>query len=258
MLPATLMNGLSSLLVLLPCLVSCAGQKYIVDVGAMFAKSAGNVALQNDAGTLDLGQNKNDLHRDLGLGSQQSSPYVRVQTDIGRHRVRANGFSIGEDGEGTLSRDFGGLVAGSQVVTNMQFTAIDANYGYELLRGTNYRFAGGAQLAYYVLDVRARSSLGFEEIDTSSLVPMPFVELEGLFGSLTIGANVAGMVANLGDADGRFLDTEAYVRWTAAKSLDFFGGYRYVSIDGSGTASGRDFKADFDVQGYFFGIGLAF
>lgn len=251
------MLRLSPLLVLLACFAACAGSKYHVDVGPFFAKSRGEVAMQNASGTLDLGQNKNDLDA-FGLGDTQSSPYVRAQWDLKRHRVRAHGFSFGQDSNGTLDRDFGGLVAGSQVVTTMDFLAIDVNYAYELLRGKNYRFAGGVQLGYYALDLQARSAVGREELDTTVLVPMPFLELEGLFGPFTLGGNISAMKADLGDADGRYLDAEAYARWSVAPNLDFFGGYRFVRLDGSGIASGRAFDADMDVHGYFFGVGFVF
>jgi hypothetical protein len=100
--------------------------------------------------------------------------------------------------------------------------------------------------------------VGNERLDTSALVPMPFLEIEGLFGPFTVGANVSAMAADLGDADGSYFDSEAYVRWAVAPNLDFFGGYRYVRLDGDGIASGRAFDAEFDVQGYFFGVGLVF
>jgi hypothetical protein len=242
----------------LTCLLGCAGQQYRVDVGPFFARASGDVALQNSSGSLSLGQNQNDLEGNLGLGDTEPSPYVRLQMDQERHRVRVHGFSVDGDGSGVLAGDYGNIPAGSTVTTSMEFAAIAANWAYQLARGDSYRFAAGAQAGYYGLDVAARSPAGREEVETDVLVPMPFAEIEGFYKSLTLGANCAFMSADLGDASGIYIDAEAYLRWAAAKNFDFFVGYRYVSIDAYGRASDRDFDADVDVQGVFFGAGIRF
>jgi hypothetical protein len=194
----------------------------------------------------------------MGLGNTETSPYVRVQMDKDRSRFRVHGFGIDANGSGTLTKDFGGLVAGSQVTTSMEFLAIAANWGYQLFAGEHYRLAAGAQAGFYSLDLSARSAIGNEQVQTEVLVPMPFVEAEGLFGAFTIGGNFGFMSADLGDGSGIYIDTEAYVRWTGPKGFDLFGGYRYLSIDAAGTAQGRAFDSDIDVQGFFFGAGLRF
>jgi hypothetical protein len=258
MLPAPMNKASPLLLLSLPWFCACAGQTYRVDVGPFFAKATGDIALQNAAGSLSLGQNQNDLDRNFGLSDTEPSPYVRLQMDKDRHRVRLHGFAVDGDGEGVLAGAYGNIPAGTPVNTSMEFFAIAGNWGYQLLRGENYRFAAGAQAGYYALDVAARSAAGREEVETDVVVPMPFLELEGLFGSLTIGANVALMSADLGDGSGRYLDAEGYVRWSAAKDFDFFAGYRYVVLDAYGRATSRDFDADVDVEGLFFGAGIRF
>ncbi len=251
-------KALSLLLLSLPCFHACAGQKYRVDVGPFFAKATGDIALQNSAGSLQLGQNQNDLDRNFGLGDTEPSPYLRVQMDQGRHRVRLHGFGVDGDGTGTLAGAYGNIPAGSQVTTAMEFFAIAGNWGYELLRGQHHRLAAGAQAGYYALDVAARAAAGREEVETDVLVPMPFFELEGFYEQLTVGANAALMSADLGDGSGRYLDVEAYVRWSPAPDFDFFAGYRYVVLDAYGRAGSRDFDADIDVEGLFFGAGIRF
>lgn len=255
------MNQLTSLFVLaLAVFPACRGQgqTYRAAVGPMFARTTGDIALQNAAGTLELGQEQNDVDSDLGLGDTEAVPYVRLQTDVSRHRVRLHGFGVDAEGNGTLAGDYGGIPAGAPVRTSMQFFAINANYGYELLRDRHYRLAVGGQAAFYSLDVAARSSPGREEVETSVLVPMPFVEGELFFEQFTLGANFGVMGADLGDASGRYLDTEAYVQWQVNKDFDLLVGYRYLVLDGYGRASDRDFDADLDLQGVFFTAGVRF
>ncbi|MFY9344382.1 MAG: hypothetical protein WAT39_17955 [Planctomycetota bacterium] len=256
------MNKALSLLLLPLCITACRTAKYEADVGPFFAIADGDLSLQNVNGTLQ-GFNQNDLDRNFGLGETEASPYLRLQADGDRHRIRLHGFTIAASGSGVLERDFGGIVTGSQVTTDIDFYAIGANYGYRLWNGRNYRVAIGAAAMYYGLDVAARSPVGRESVNSEVLVPMPFAEIEGLFGDFTVGANGAVMSADLGDASGRYLDVEGYVRWQATRALDFTAGYRYIVIDAAGKADSsiggtRAFDADVSVQGYFVTAGVKF
>jgi hypothetical protein len=237
---------------------SCVGQVYHVDVGAMFAKASGNIALQNEAGNLPLFANHNDVDDNFGVGDVEPSPYLRVQMDQEKHRVRLHGFGVDANGSGTLSGAYGDLVGGSVVTTALDFFAIGATYSWELLREEHYRLGVGAALNWYSLDLAARSSAGRESVQTNVLVPMPYAEIEGYLGAVTAGANMAFMSADLGDANGIYLDAEAYLRWQATEQFDVMAGYRYLSMDGYGRASSRDFDADVDVQGLFLGGGVRF
>lgn len=245
----------------LAALPSCAGQTYHVDVGAMFAKTSGDVALQNSAGSLQLGQNKNNVDDNLGVGDLEASPYVRLQGDQDQHRLRLHGFGIDTKGSGRLAGDYGDLVnqpGGTQVTATLRFFALGATYAYELLRDEHYRVAAGAALNFYSLDVAARSAIGRESVQTSVLVPMPYAEVEGYLGPVTAGVNAGFMSADLGDANGRYIDVEAFLRWQAVEELDAMVGYRYLIMDGAGNASGRDFYADVAIQGFFVSGGVRF
>jgi hypothetical protein len=260
-----------SQILLLSCsvlmLAACAGPTYRVDAGAMFVVANGDIALQNAAGSLDLGSNQNNLDDNMGLGETEVSPYVRVQMDSDKHRVRVHGFGMDAEGSGTLAGttpgtgNFGDIPAGTPVTTEMQFLAINANYAYELFRNKDVRIAGGLQLAYYSLDIAARSTTGREEVQTDALVPYPFLEVEGFRGDFSAGANASIMALNVGDGSGRYMDAEAYVRWEGTidrANLDVMVGYRYILLDAYGNASGRDFDADVDFNGFFLSAGIRF
>lgn len=247
---------------------ACAGQRYRLDVGAMFARATGDVALQSATNSLDLGSNQNDLDRNLGLGDTEPAPYVRAEVDAGPHRARFHGFAIDADGSGQVNDNgngtsatdngFGDIDGGSAVSTSLRFFAIGATYAYGIVAEENFRFGAGLALNYYSLDIGARSAVTRESVFTDVLVPMPYLEIEGMLGPLTAGANFGLMSADLGDASGRYLDTEAYLRWQANDQFDFLVGYRYLVLDGAGSASSRDFDADVDVQGLFVGGGVRF
>jgi hypothetical protein len=240
---------------MLAVLASCKGQQYDVDVGAMFAQVSGDISLQNSSGTL-TGNYQNDLDTNFGVGDTEASPYLRVQTDYGRHRFRADGFAIDAEGSGTLSNPFGDLPAGSPVTTSMDLWSVGANWSFELVRQERFRLGIGLALDYFAMDLTARTTLGRESLDTSVLVPMPCAEVEGYFGPVTLGANAGLMSADLGDGNGRYIDAETYVKVRPHSRFDLLLGYRYVLLDGYGRASGRDFDAEIDMQAIFIGGGI--
>jgi hypothetical protein len=248
----------SVLLSLFAAIGACKGTAYKVDAGVLFAVPDGEVALQNSTGSLALGNEQNSIDNNLGLGDTQPSPYLRLQSDYEDHRVRLHGLIVDSDSTGTLAGDYGNILAGTAVNTDMDFFAIVANYGYALLRGEHYRFAIGGQAGLYSLDIAARSTIGREQVNTDVLLPMPFVELEGMVGPLTVGVNAAIMALDFRDASGRYFDLEGYARLQATKHLDVMAGYRYVLLDAYGKATARDFDADVDIQGLFVTVGVTF
>ncbi|MDO8348958.1 MAG: hypothetical protein Q7T30_01890 [Planctomycetota bacterium] len=242
----------------LVALASCTPQTLRVDVGALLATTNGKIALQNAGGSLVLADEMNDLDDQLGLGDTEASPYVRLQWEHELHRVRAHGFGIDADGEGILAGDYGGIPAGSAVTTSMQLLAASAAYSYEVWGNEHFRLALGGELGVYSLDIAARSGSGREQVETDLVIPMPFAEVEVFFGPVTLGANLGAMAADLRDADGRYVDAEAFGRFQVTNEIDLIAGYRYLMMDAVGTATSRDFDADIDVRGFFFGGGIRF
>lgn len=239
-------------------LAACTPQTFRADVGAMFATTNGEIALQNAGGTLALGNEQNDIDDQLGLGDREASPYVRLQWEHELHRVRAHGFGLDAEGGGTLAGDYGGIPAGSQVTTSMEFFSVAVAYDYEVWGNENVRVALGAQLGIYSLDLSARSGGGREAVGTDFVIPMPFAEVETYFGPVTLGLSGGVMAGDFRDADGRYIDAEAFARVQVVDEVDLIAGYRYLVLDAFGTATSRDFDADLDVQGWFIGGGIRF
>ncbi|MFK7739002.1 MAG: hypothetical protein AB8H80_01670 [Planctomycetota bacterium] len=240
--------------------VGCAGQTYRVDAGPMFIRARGEVALASSAnnGKLDPPNANQSIDGNMGLGDTEPSPYLRFETNADEHRFRVSGFLLDEDGDGVLASPYGNIAAGTQVQTSMEFFAIRTNYAYQFLRNENWRLGIGGQVGWYSLDVAARAPGGREEVQTSVIVPMPFVEAEWLWRDLTVGANFGIMAGDLGDARGRYWDFEAYGNWQIDPDFGVKFGYRYLLLDGYGRATGRDFDADVDVQGLFVTAGIRF
>lgn len=240
-------------------LASCETQSWRADVGAMFVAPRGQVALQNAGGSLVLHDEQNDIENDLGLGNSEVAPYVRAQWDHEDHRVRAHGFLFDADGSGVLAGDFGGIPSGSAVQTSMDFYNVSTAYSFALLHDETFRLGVGGQLGIYGFDITARSGAGREEVETSLIVPMPYVDAEVDLGELvTIGGNAGLMAGDFGDGSGRYWDAEIWGRLQATEEIEFVAGYRYLLLDAYGRASSRDFDADIDMHGWFIGGGIRF
>jgi hypothetical protein len=256
-----LQNALS--VSLLFAFAACAGQTYRVDAGPMFVRARGEFALADPTQVMPPG---NSLDGNLGLGGNEVSPYIGFRTDIDKHRVRVNGFYLDTEGSGTLGTggptgsSHGDITPGTDVQASMDFFAIVSNYSYEVWRRDYYRVAVGAQLGFYSLDVtvRATDGPGREEVTSEVMVPMPYVEAEAYWRDFTFGTNMGIMAADLGDANGRYIDFEAYASWAINQSYDLKASYRYILLDGYGRASSRDFDADVDVQGLHISGGIRF
>jgi hypothetical protein len=86
---------------------------------------------------------------------------------------------------------------------------------------------------------------------------MPYAEFEWNLGPVMLGANGGGMQVDLRDAKSRYWDAEAYAR-VPFERLELIGGYRYISQNADGRATGRDFDTNYEVMGFFIGGGIHF
>jgi len=248
----------TALLFSLLALSACTPDLYRVDVGAMFVQGDGAIALQNGSGSLVLHDNQHDLSDNLGLGDTEAAPYLRFEFERELHRVRAHGFGFGSSGSGTLASNFGDIPSGSLVDSSMDFFGISATYAYEVLGDENYRVGVGGMLGYYGLDIEARTGALFESVDTDLLVPMPYAEAEYDFGQVVVGANLGFMGADIRDANGRWVDFEAMIRWEPTGKMELLAGYRMIILDAYGQATQRDFDSDLEFEGFVLGGGVRF
>lgn len=228
-------------------------------VGASFMKAKGDAALQNGGGSLNLGQDRNELGT-LGVDETSGSAYVRAEADWGPHRVRVSGFGSTPSGQGTLSDAFGDLAAGTNVQSQLDYVNVSSAYTWDLVPTDLVRVGVGLELGYHSFDllVQDRASIAFERLQADLWLPMPCIDAEVDLGPVSLCANLGAFQADLGDADGQYFDAEAFVRWEPWMGIEFLGGWRSLSVDAGGDAGNRAFDADFDIEGWFVGGGVAF
>ena len=228
-------------------------------VGASFMKAQGDVALQNAANNLNLGQARNSLET-LGADDRSGSAYLRAEADWGPNRVRLSGFGATPSGDGTLSQPFGDLAANTAVHSQLDYANVSGAYTWDVVPTDLVRVGLGVQAGFHTFDLRVedRSSIAFESLNADLMLPMPCVDAELDLGSFSFCANLGAFEIDMGDADGQYFDAEAFARWEPVMGLEFVGGWRSLSFDANGDADGRAFDADFDIAGWFLAGGITF
>jgi hypothetical protein len=243
----------------LAAMAGCTPTALRVNAGAAMTQLKGDFALQNSAGTLTLANQKNSLDDTLGSGDDETSLYLRGEMDWGAHRVKISGFNNKSDTTGVLTGAFGDIPGGTAVTSAADFGDITGSWSYDLLDNSSFRLAAGAQVGFHSLSlsVRSTSPAGYENVETNLISPMPYLEFEWDLGPALLGVNGGGMQVDLRDANSRYWDAEAYVR-IPFERLELIGGYRYISQNADGRATGRDFDTNYEVMGFFFGGGIHF
>lgn len=248
--------SLLSAVCLLP-LAACAGYTHRLEAGPLFVRPSGDAALQNVAGNLALGAERNSLG-ELGVDDTETAPNVALTVIGDRHRVRARGFWFEGNGTGTLAGDFGDLASGTAVSTALDVVSVHGAYTYEMHRDDDWRWGLCGALSYTQIDYLVASTTSSEDLAVDVIMPMPVVEAEWFLGDLSLAGTAGLMQARVGDNDSLVIDLEALARWRVMPELELQGGYRYLRIDGDGNAEGREYQADLELQGLFVGAVLRF
>lgn len=243
----------------LASLTGCEGTSATVQAGYLQVAIDGDIALSPTAGgsTPTIRQ---DIESGLGLGDPVGTPYARVQLDLGLPVLTVSGFQFEESGSGRLDAQFGNLVTGTDVTSEMRFSNLKANLLFDLDLGPA-TLSPGLGIDLIDLDVNVQDLIGLVREDVNVTLPVPMLFLRG-----AIDLEWAALVAEVGymhvpeydNAEGTFWDVEALLEVRPTPSLFLFGGYRLISLDARGEADGQDIDTNLQVSGFVIGGGLRF
>ena len=268
----------------LPALAATAGDDLDAAVEVLGAEDAGThqgfifairpaywmPALSGDASLDDDAGNRTtlDADKDLGIADTEGSFSGEANLRIGDFDVWASGFSLSRSGDTTVTRTiiFGNInVTGTTALsTDLKFTSIGARIGWALFGSddSGFRFGPtiGVNLMRVDLEVVADNVLGVtsERVDESAPVPAIGARLEVPVGDFLLTGDIQGLMVNFDEFDGTFLDLSATLTWRPAENMAAFFGYRYMSVDVTGTVSGQDYSVDMKLSGPFAGFELRF
>ena len=250
------MRAVSALLMAILTCAACSLPGASAHVGYTMMAMEGDVGLSAMAGTGATEQGIDGM----GFGSEQGSPYARVQLDLGTPVLTATGFTFQEEASGSLSAPYGSLPAGTAVRSKVSFTNVKGSLAFEFPLGP-LSVSPGLAVELFDLDVVVRDEVGIAEetIDWVVPVPMGFLRAQADLWFLTAVAELGYItIPEIQDVEGTFWDADLYVAYRPTPLVEIFAGYRQIRLDGDGEADDRDFAIDLDVAGWMVGGGVSF
>ncbi len=250
--------GIGLALGALSLLCSCSGFYARGYAAYMQPKLTGDIGLSGSGGGTPI-TGTIDVEDSLGLG-EEKSPYIRA--DVGAAVVSFVGsvFQYDSTGNGTLTANFGDIPIGTPVATDMKILNIKGGAVFNVLDLGFLRLAPGVAVDYFDVDttVRATSLGAFESVSVQAPVPMLYGQAEVRVGPVSGILDLGWMQANFDEVDGTWWDVEGMVRISPIEHLEIMAGYRWISVDSSGTSEGQDYVVDMQLEGWYLGGGVTF
>lgn len=235
---------------------ACSAPSFAGRVGAFAPRVAGEVALGDGGAGAPI-----DVDSELGLGDRSVAPYVEAELDGPLGRISVSGFRHSVDGRGAIGEGFGDIPAGTAVESSLDVANLRAAWTWDLLDLGPVRLAPGIGLDWFAIDTDVRSITAIsvrEQVQVEAPVPMVFlgasVDLDVVRADLLAG----GLTIDTGDLDGTFVDLEARLTVTPWDGVEFFAGYRRISVDATSVVDGEDFGTDVVLDGLNVGGALRF
>jgi hypothetical protein len=237
-------------------LSSCYQLEIEGQVGCVQLKLDGDFGFASGSTKVDIGQDVTSAFR---LGDDQGLPYDRV-ADMGVPAVTVSGFGFEEEGNGALTRNFGGSllpIAGANVDSDPEPSSAKASLGFDIATGPVTISPG---LAADYLDFRVSQWNGLASELGELAVPMPIgvsraADDVGIVGRMAEAGHVA---ADIDEVTAKFIDLEAMLTVHATEVLDVWVGCRHLAIDADVQFDNDTFHADIKLDGIMLGGGVRF
>ncbi len=221
------------------------------------------LALDGDFGYVGGTNNTNiqqDIEPALGLGDDQGTPFGRLELDFGTATLSASGFMFEDEGQGTLTANFGdNLTAGTSVFSTFELTNIKVAWAFDIELGP-VTLAPGIAADFFDLSMTVRDSIGIatEEAELAAPIPMLFLR-GGVDVGPVRGVGEVGYVAvDIEDVEASLLDVEARLEVAPTPWFDVFVGYRLINMEVEGLIDDDTYDIDIGLSGFMVGGGFRF
>lgn len=242
-------------------LIGCSGPSARVQAGFFSGELSGNATLEAQTATANAPiRAAADVESGLGLSEPQGSIYLRLEGDSGPVRVTASALKYENAGTGRLDGDFGDITAGTNVSSSVELGVGKVEFTFDVLDLGVFRLSPGIGVDVFDLDASVTEQVTGqrERIDSLVAVPIVSVQSELRIGPASLVVDVGGMDARVDQYGGQFWDAEGMLLIEPVEHVEFFAGYRWLSIDANGEADGRDTTIDLELGGWFVGGGMRF
>ncbi len=249
----------TGVLAILMC-VGCSGPSARLHAAYMQTELDGQIGLGPTVAPAGFSVDPIDIQSGLGLDDSEPSLLLRAELDAGPVRITGSAFQYSGEGSGTLSGDYGGIPAMTQVDTEIDMLVGKAAVTFDLLDFDVIRISPGIGVDIFTIDstVTDRTTLQTETIDEVIPLPMLFLQAEADVGPVGLIVDAGGIDVNYDQFSGTFFDVEAMAILEPVEHFELFAGYRWVDVDADGAVDDQDFLADFQLTGWFLGGGVTF
>ncbi len=232
---------------------------------------SGRAQMQSSDGSGGVRQNPPVAHRELGLGHHDDDAGIAIEC--------GDGFSGADFGylrldqystlPGTLSSDFGGLMAGDAVTARVTMDELRLRYVAALLdvaaeSGVGFELGAGAALAHRNVKMRFEQSGGARGQRLALRDDgVPYLAARARLSYRVFGLRadyaISPHAAFGGDFDGTLWDLEVLGTFTFTdQDLTAFGGYRRSALPARGSEGGFAYDTDFSLDGWVLGVRFIF
>ena len=152
-----------------------------------------------------------DIQDSLGLDDGEPSLLLRAELDAGPVRITGSAFQYSGEGTGTLTGDYGGIPASTQVQSEIDMLVGKAAVTFDLLDFDVVRFSPGVGVDIFTIDstVTDINTMETESIDEVIPLPMIFLQAEADIGPVGLIVDAGGIDVDYDEFSGTFFDIEA-------------------------------------------------
>jgi hypothetical protein len=253
------MNHPRDLLLAICLLVSvtgCSAPSFAGRLGAFAPRVSGEVALGDGGAGAPI-----DVDSELGIGDGSVAPYVEAEFEGPLGRVSVSGFRHQADGRGAIAEGFGDIPGGTAVESSLDVANLRAAWTWDLIDLGPVTLAPGVGLDWFAIDTDVRSITAIsvrEQVRVDAPVPMLFVRAAVDLDLVRADVLAGGLAVDVADLDGTFIDLEGRLTIAPWDGVEFFVGYRRITVDATSVVDGEDFGTDVVLGGLNVGGALRF
>ncbi|MEM8713063.1 MAG: hypothetical protein AAGG01_19110 [Planctomycetota bacterium] len=258
--PAAISPSLGPLLVLSLVLTACGAPtaKVMPFIGSIGLD--GDLSIAESTGT---GRTSSSFD-DLGITDDEASLGGIVRIGMGGAELSLAGLSVDYEGSGTTRGEFSldGQSIGADVAvdTDVELQMARGLFTWDLIPigGVDLGFGVGATLVDLQFDLREQS--GTAGVNTDQLIPIPLIGARAAWkwGPVDLRADLGGLVVEYDGDEATVIDGEVSAAVEFLGVGDLVVGYRLTRIDALYEDEDSSVDADFDLEGYYFGLQFGF
>lgn len=224
---------------------------------------AGDLSIQDNSSMIG-GATANSSFDELGVGDDEAAFGGLARIGLGAAELSVAALGIDFEGTGTTTStfEFGGNSIGANVAvdTDIELQMARALFTWDLvpIGGVDLGIGVGATLLDLQFNLEEQG--GLATINTEATIPVPLIGARAAWewGPVDLRADIGGLVIEYDGDEATVIDGELSAAVEFLGVGDLVVGYRLTRIDAQYEDEDARVDANFDLEGYYFGLQLGF